>query len=128
MLRSSSPQPGSSRQERVAGLVGSEAAQWAVRGMQWFRWAAIGVLLTLVGICAEAATGQPWLWLIAAVGAACFAGGGVSGLIANQRAGLAASRYLSQKLSKPVVVKSGGVRVWVWEKEIAKAMNGLPRP
>ncbi len=52
---------------------------------------------------------------------ACF----VRGARMDGRAGKAASAYLSQREGVSIAVKSGGIRLWVWPKEIERAHHRL---
>lgn len=110
------------KRDQIAALVGEEAADLAYRAVHWYR---IGALLAFpVGsgcILVAILLRQPYLLLaitpcLVWVGACLVPGARLDG-----RAGQAASAYLSQQEGVPIVVKSGGIRLWVWQREIARA-------
>lgn len=57
------------------------------------------------------------------LGIAAAIGFAAPGIKLDRRAGRVASDYLTRKERTPIIVKSGGVRPWVWEKEIKAARD-----
>lgn len=110
-----------SRRAQIASLAGDEAADFACRSVVWLRWGGAGIVVGLVLIWIEAITKQSALWIGVAAGAAVAIGCAVPGLALDRRAGVAASTYLSARIGHPVRVKSGGMRLAAWRREIDRA-------
>lgn len=114
------------KREDIAALVGDEAANLAYRGVHWYRVGALAIFPVGFGfILVAVLLRQPYF--LFGIGPSlvwwgvCF----VPGARLDGRAGKAASAYLSQREGVPIAVKSGGIRLWVWQKEIERAHERL---
>lgn len=121
MLTKGSDASRSPRKAQIAALVGDDAARLVYQSTRWLRFGALGVIGAIVLILGEAISKQPGLWLGVGVGALVV---GVPGLALDRQAGQAASRHLSTRLQRPVRVKSGGIRIAVWQNEVDRVMTG----
>ena len=114
------------KRDQIAALVGEEAADLAYRSVHWYRIGALAVFpVGLACIILAILLRQSYVLLgilicLAWMGACLVPGGKLDG-----RAGKAASAYLSERDGIPIVVKSGGIRLWVWQKEIERAHQRL---
>lgn len=117
------------RRAQVSELVGRDASDLAYRGTYWLRVAYFSVFPAVpVFAFAASIVHQPGLWVgvLAAfmLGLPClFRGGRI-----QAQAGRSASAFLSRQYGYPIRVKSGGIRLGVWRKEIDKAMKSGQRP
>jgi len=114
------------KRDQIAALVGVEAAGFTYRAVHWYRIGALAVFPVGSGcILVAILLRQPYLLLgilpcLVWMGACLVPGAKLDG-----RAGKAASAYLSQREGVPIVVKSGGIRLWVWQREIESAHQRL---
>ena len=114
------------KHDQIAALVGEEATVLAYRGVRWYRIGALGIFPVGFGfILVAVLLRQPYflfgIGLSLVWWGACF----VPGARMDGRAGKAASAYLSQREGVSIAVKSGGIRLWVWRKEIERAHQRL---
>ncbi len=106
---------------QIASLVGEEAAAFAYRASRWFKAGYLAVLPTAPALAiASSVLHQPALWGVIGAGVAFAVYCVVRGQRLDNRAGAAASAFLSQRAGLPVKVKSGGIRIWAWQKEIQR--------
>jgi hypothetical protein len=113
-----------SSRTQIADLVGPEAADLAYRGTYWLRTAYFSVFPAVpVFAFAASIAHQPGLWVgvfaAFAIGLPCLLRGGRI----QARAGRSASTFLSRQIGYPVHLKSGGVRLSVWRREVERGMT-----
>lgn len=118
--------PSQGRRGDIEALVGTPATDLVYQQMYWLRVGAVALLLDFIGLlvvgAAHAQHNSPWaligaLFLLVVV---C----GVRGAALGNRAGRAGSEFVSRQVGYTVRFSSGGMRPWLWRKNIAKATKG----
>lgn len=123
MLRTGNGGPKTKR-DQIADMVGDDATTLAYRAVIWLRLAALMAFPTipilallsrmlhnpriLLGVVIALVVGIPLL---------------IRGGTVNRQASKAASMFLTRQYGRPIKIKSGGTRIWGWQKELERAVR-----
>jgi ABC-type proline/glycine betaine transport system permease subunit len=117
-------EPNSSRRAQIQEMVGEAAANDVYGQAYWPRAGAFLTLMCVIGLI-FIQYHPKWhdlysaIWLLFAGVILC----GFQGARLGRRAGKAASKFVSARLGRPVVMTSGGTQVRAWERIISKATH-----
>jgi hypothetical protein len=113
------------KRDQIAGLVGEDAADLALRANKWMMRAISAAVPIPILAVLSSILHVPQLWLLVPICGIAAIGMSIPGARLDNQAGRAASAYLSHSEGVPLTVKSGGMRLWVWQKEIERAHQRL---
>lgn len=114
------------KHDQIANLVGDEAADLAYRANTWLLRGALAVFPTAPALALIAfELHLPVIFVAVAAALVVWSVCLASGAKLNRRASRAASDYLSRQDGVATTVKSGGIRLWAWQKEIKRAHERL---
>lgn len=125
MLGGRADLPSGSKRQQIATLVGDEAADLALRANKWMMRAISAAAPISILAVLSSTLHVPQLWILIPICVIAAIGMSVPGARLDNQAGRAASAYLSRNEGVHLTVKSGGLRLWVWHKEIERAHRDL---
>ncbi len=113
------------KRDEITALVGEEAADLALRANKWMMRAISAAVPIPILAVLSSTLHVPQLWILIPICVIAAIGMSVPGARLDNQAGRVASAYLSRNEGMPLTVKSGGLRLWVWHKEIERAHRDL---